>query len=164
MLYYHPLRTRRPGRRPQVPPVQHASADIRPAILVLVLPLRRDILHVRRDNAVPVALHPLFRIGAAPYQPSDVHLPSERAALGRLEDQFQRGLRAVFRCEFPVMVVIPEGDPVVAHTHGDLAELAPQRAPEHSVALPMFWRHRRHEELVEAQDAASSHDNIRPIP
>src|SRR5208337_594660 len=47
MLDHHPPRARRPGGLPQVPPIQHAGADIRPAVLVLVLTLRRDILHVR---------------------------------------------------------------------------------------------------------------------
>src|ERR1700730_10499560 len=104
MLHHHPPRARRPGGGPQVPPVQNAGADIRPSILVLVSPMRRDILYMRGDDAVPVAPHPLFGIGAAPYQPCDVHLPRERAALRRLEDQLQRGLRAVLRCEFPVVV------------------------------------------------------------
>jgi hypothetical protein len=86
MLDHHPPRARRPGGLPQVPPVQYAGADIRPAVLVLVSPLRRDILHVRGDDAVSVALHPLFGIGTAPYQPGDVHLPSEWAARRLLED------------------------------------------------------------------------------
>src|SRR5271165_2657317 len=144
MLHHHPLRTRSPDGLPQVPPVQGAGSDIRPAVLVIVLPLRRDILHVRGYDAVSVAPQPLFGIGAAPYQPGDVHLPSERAALSRLEDQLQGGLRAVLRC--------------------DLAELAPQGAPERSVALPLFLRHARHEELVEAQGAARPYHNVRPFP
>src|SRR5271165_282777 len=138
MLHHHPRRTGRAGGLPQVPPVQHAGADIRPAVLVLVLPLRRDILHVRGDDAVPIALHPFLGIGATPYQPSDIHLPCERAALRRLEDQLQRGLHAIFRCEFPVVVMITEGDPLTAHALGDFAELAPKRAPERRVALPLF--------------------------
>src|SRR5271165_6304357 len=125
MLHHHPRRTGRAGGLPQVAPVQHAGADIRPAVLLLVLPLRRDILHVRGDDAVPIALHPFLGIGAAPYQPSDIHLPSERTALRRLEDQLQRSFRAIFRREFPVVVVIAEGDPPVAHALGDCAELAP---------------------------------------
>src|SRR3984893_2116017 len=119
----HPPRPRRPCGLPQVPPVQYAGADIRPSVLVLVSPLRRDILHVRGDDAVPIALHPLFGIGAAPYQPGDVHLPSERAARRRLEDQLQCGLRDILQCEFPVVVVIAEGDSLVAHALGDLAQL-----------------------------------------
>src|SRR5271165_6844354 len=164
VMLHHPLRTRGPDGLPQVPPVQGAGPDIRPAVLVIVLPLRRDILHVRGYDAVSVAPQPLFGIGAAPYQPGDVHLPSERAALGRLEDQLQGGLRAVLRCELPVVVVIAEGDPLVAHVLGDLAELAPQGAPERSVALPLFLRHARHEELVEAQGAARPYHNVRPFP
>src|SRR5215510_3332131 len=65
MLDHHPSRAGRACSPPQVAPVQHAGPDIRPAVLVLVLPRRRDILHVRGDDAVPVALHPLLWIDAA---------------------------------------------------------------------------------------------------
>src|ERR1700676_1350388 len=129
VLHHHPFRAGCPGGLPQVMPVQHADADIRPAVLVLVLPLRRDILHVRGNNAVSVALHPLFGIGAAPYHPGYVYLPSERAVRRRVEDKVQRGLRVLLRCEFPVVVVIAEGDPLALHALGNLAELVPQSAP-----------------------------------
>jgi hypothetical protein len=64
--------------------------------------------------------------------------PSEWAARRLLEDQLQGGLRALLRCEFPVLVVIAEDDPLVAHALGDLAELVPQRAPERRAALPQL--------------------------
>jgi hypothetical protein len=53
---------------------------------------------------------------------------------------------------------------LVAHALGDLAELAPQRAPERRVPPPLFWRHGRHEELVEAQGAAGPYHDVRALP
>src|SRR5215469_11996493 len=130
MLDHHPPCAGRAGGLPQVTPVQHAGPDIRPAVLFFVLPRRRDILYVRRDDAVPVALHPLLGISAAPDQPSDVNLPAKRTTLRPFEDQVQRGLCAVFRRQLPMVVVIAQRYSLIAHAVGNLAELVSQRAPE----------------------------------
>src|SRR6516165_2662705 len=163
MLDHHPPCAGRAGGLPQVAPVEYAGPDIGPAVLFLVLPRRRDILHVRGDDAVPVSLHPLLGINAAPDQPGNVNLPGKRTALRPFEDQLQRSLCAVFRCKLPVVVVIAQRYPLIAHALCDLAELVSQRVPERCFALPLFWRYGGHEKLVEAQYAAVPYHCLRPL-
>src|SRR5690349_319502 len=110
MLDHHPLCTGRAGGPPQVAPVQDPGTDVRPTVLVRVLPRWRDVFYVRGDDAVTVAFHPALGIGAAPNQPGEIHLPSQRAVPGGLKDQLQSGLGSFPRDEFPVVVVVPERD------------------------------------------------------
>ena len=160
MLHDHPPGARRPSGLPEIPLIQDTGADIRPAVLVLVLSLRRDIFHVRGENTVAVTVHPFLGIGSAPDQPGDVCLPGERAVRRRFENQLQRSFRSFFRCEFPMMVVISEDDSVLAHPVGDLAKLATQGAPVGGIAFPLFRRRSGHEELVEAQGVTGLYDLV----
>jgi hypothetical protein len=69
----------------------------------------------------------LLGIDAAADQPGDIYLAGKRTALRRFEDELQRGLCAIFRfesvvVEFPVVVVIAQMYPLIAHALCDLAE------------------------------------------
>ena len=149
VLDHHPPGARPPAGLPEVAPVEHAGADVGPAVLVLVLPGWRDVLDVRRGQPAAVALEPGLGVDAAAHQPGDVGLPGERAAACRLEEQLERGPVAVLVASAP-----SDGCDSRARCPWRRSRSAiwpsswPSGAPAVGRHLALLRRHRRHEQLV----------------
>ncbi len=80
---------------PQALPIHHAMADIGPAILILVLAYRRDVLDVNSRNPLAVAFNPRKWISPRRAPPRQGPLPI--SALGRPPKSVLAG-RAVCQC------------------------------------------------------------------
>src|SRR5262245_19671273 len=58
VLDHHPSGAGIPAGLPQIAPIEDARADVRPAVLVPVLPGRREVLDVRRRQPAAIAVQP----------------------------------------------------------------------------------------------------------
>src|SRR5918997_3981312 len=105
VLHHHPLGPGLLADAPKVAPVEHPRAHVGPAVLVLVLPGGRNVLHVGGGDPAAVAVDPLLGIHIAAGEPSHVDLPCEGASLSGLEDQLEGCLAAVLGLQLPMVVV-----------------------------------------------------------
>src|SRR5262245_60530491 len=122
MLQYHPLRAERAAFRPERLPVEHAGADLGPAILFGVLAWGREVLHMGAHQRRAVTLQQGRRVRAAAGDPGNIGLPWE-APSGAFEQQVQRGLAAVHRRELPAVVVVAEADALRGKAGAERREL-----------------------------------------
>src|SRR5918995_1550761 len=65
VLDHHPPGAGVTAGLPEVAPVQHARSDVRPAVLVLVLPGRREVLDVGGGQPTAIAVQPRLRLDPA---------------------------------------------------------------------------------------------------
>jgi hypothetical protein len=112
-----------------------------------------------RDSAA-VAVDPLLGIDIAAHEPGDVGLPGEGTRPGGLEDQFEGGLRPVFRLQLPMVVVIAEANSFRLEALRDLPEFTAERTPAIGGHVALFGRNGRHVEMRETQCLARVHDGI----
>ena len=153
VLQHHPFRTMRQRLVPERRPVQGAGADVAPAVLVLVLAQGCNVLDVDGGEPVPVPVEPGQRVDAATHQPGEVGLEAQRRPSRPLEQQLERGAAVVEGQQLPVMVVVAEGKALRLQPLRHRAQLGADRAPALRLHLALLERHRRHEELLDADGA-----------
>src|SRR5690606_20974946 len=90
----------------EIVPVEHAMADIGPAILIEALAGGRDILDVNGGDPAAIAVEPAERIGLAAHDPGDVAFPFD---IGRgFQDDFHRRAARTGRHELEIVIMPAE--------------------------------------------------------